>query len=162
MREETLSYLSNDLICLYQVVSKVSEVIYNKYRINLVKHLTISGLALAIYRSNYLLAGFNLPHTNGRIEKCIRSAYYGGRTEVFIPKGENLVSYDYNSLYPTAMLKPMPVGTPTFSLCKDINKIFGFVKATITTSGGNIPVLPCRVIRNGSSKLIFHNGKWTG
>lgn len=162
MREETLSYLSKDLICLHQVISKVSLIIYNKYSINLFKHVTISGLALAIYRSNYLSSGFKLPNTRGRIEQCIRDAYYGGRTEVFIPIGYNLLSYDYNSLYPSAMLKPMPVGVPIFSLCKDLNQIFGFVKATITTSGNNIPVLPCRVIRQGSSKLIFPNGRWTG
>jgi len=60
------------------------------------------------------------------------------------------------------MLKPMPIGQPTFSLCKDLSKIFGFVKATITTTGDNIPVLPCRIMRNNTSKLVFPNRTWTG
>lgn len=162
MRKETLSYLGKDIISLHQVVSKMSDVIFKKYNINLVKYLTISGLALAIYRSNYLLPVFNIPHTKGIIEKCIRSAYYGGRTEVLKPTGKNLLYFDFNSLYPTAMLKPMPVGKPVFSFIKDIYKIFGFVKATITSSDGNIPVLPCRVFIGNSLKLIFPNGKWTG
>lgn len=32
-----------------------------------------------------------------------------------------------NSQYPRAMLNDMPVGNPTLSLEKDLNKIFGFV-----------------------------------
>jgi hypothetical protein len=112
---------------------------------------------MAIYRSKYLEPQFKLAHTTGSVEKAIRSAYNGGRTETFIPYGENLVSYDYNSLYPTAMLKPMPVGQPIFSLRKDLSKIFGYVQATITTTGENIRVLPCIIIHSNTSKLVFPN-----
>jgi len=158
MEDETLKYLDKDLICLFQVVNKMSNVIFRKYRINITKYTTISGLAMAIYRSNFLKIEHKLAHTTGSVENAIRSAYFGGRTEVFVPMGDNLVSYDYNSLYPTAMLQPMPVGQPTFSICKDLNKIFGFVKAKITTPGISIPVLPCRIKIKGEEKLIFPIG----
>lgn len=158
MRKETLSYLDKDLICLSQIVSKMSDIIYRKYRVNITNCVTISGLALAIYRSNFLKTEHNLAHSSGSLELAIRSAYFGGRTEVFIPIGNDLSSFDFNSLYPTAMLQPMPVGQPTFSLCKDLNKIFGFVKAKITSPSINIPVLPCRINIKGEEKLIFPVG----
>lgn len=103
-----------------------------------------------------------LPKLKGAVEKAVRSAYFGGRNEIFIPILNNLLSYDYNSLYPSAMLMPMPVGIPIHSMCKDLNKIFGFVRAKIIAPGINIPVLPCRVNVNGVEKLIFPIGEWTG
>ncbi|OTA50165.1 hypothetical protein K449DRAFT_427466 [Hypoxylon sp. EC38] len=69
----------------------------------------------------------------GSLEVAIRSAYYGGRCEVFKPYGNNLNAYDFNSLYPYAMLQDLPVGQPTYSLIKDLSKIFGYVKVKITS-----------------------------
>lgn len=137
----------------------MSDIIFKRYRVNITKYNTISGLSMAIYRSNYLKPEFKIPNTSGDVEKAIRSAYFGGRTEVFTPLAENIVSYDFNSLFPTAMLKPMPAGQPIYSLCKDLSQIFGFVKAKITTTDDNIPVLPARVNINGTEKLVFANGK---
>lgn len=51
--------------------------------------------------------------------------------EVIIPYGENLYYYDANSLYPTAMLKPFNVGQPVHSLNKNLNELFGYVKAQV-------------------------------
>jgi len=162
MQEETLKYLEWDLISLYQIVCNMNDILFKKYRINITKYATISGLAMGIYRSNYLKPEYKLANTKGPLEIAIRSAYYGGRTEVFKPFGFNLYSYDYNSLYPTAMLKPMPVGQPIFSLNKDLNKIFGFVKVKVTTPAINIPILPCKINFEGEEKLIFPIGSWIG
>lgn len=162
LKDETLSYLTRDVICLHQIILKMSDIIFKRYRVNITKYNTISGLSMGIYRSNYLKPEFKIPNTSGDVEKAIRSAYFGGRTEVFTPLAENIVSYDFNSLFPTAMLKPMPAGQPIYSLCKDLSQIFGFVKAKITTTDDNIPVLPARVNINGTEKLVFANGKWTG
>jgi len=136
----------------------MSDIIFKRYRVNITRYNTISGLSMGIYRTNYLQPQFKIPNTTGDVEKAIRSAYYGGRTEVFTPFVENLQSYDYNSLYPSAMLKPMPGGEPIYSILKDLSKIFGFVKARITTTNDKIPVLPARVNINGTEKLIFPNG----
>src|SRR5699024_5368022 len=99
-----------DLISLHQVVCNMGDLIFKRYRVNITKYNTISGLSIGIYRTNYLQPHFKIPITTGDVEKAIRSAFYGGRTEVFIPFAENIKSYDYNSLYPSAMLKPMPGG----------------------------------------------------
>lgn len=145
MRYETLSYLNKDLISLHQIITKMSDEIFNKYQINITNHSTLSGLALAIYRSNFMPADSKIVRVKGRVEKAIRSAYYGGAVDVYRPQGENLYYYDANSLYPAAMLQPMPVGEPTYSTNKNLNEIFGFVRATVTSPNLYNPTLPCKV-----------------
>ena len=39
----------------------------------------------------------------------MRRGYYGGATDYYHLQGENLYYYDVNSLYPYAMLNPMPL-----------------------------------------------------
>lgn len=99
----------------------------------------VNSYGLAILRSNFIKDSNTLTQTKGDIENAIISAYYGGRSEVFKPIGYNLFAYDYNSLYPSAMLKDMPVGNPIFSLTKDLSKIFGFVKVKVTTPDNIYP-----------------------
>jgi len=163
LKDETLNYLSKDLISLYQILKKMDEIIFSNYRINITSHVTISSLAIRILRSNFLNSSNILPKSKGELEQAIRSSYYGGRCEVFRPFGYYLRAYDFNSLYPYAMLQDMPIGQPTFSLIKDLSKIFGFVKVKVTTPDNlYIPILPCRVENEGSYKLIFPLGCWTG
>ena len=100
-----------------------------------------------------------ISRAKGELEKCIREAYYGGAVDVYIPYCENAFYYDANSLYPEAMLRPMPVGIPIHSLNKNLNEIFGYVKATITTPDKNyIPILPVKIKGVDGNRLIFPNG----
>ena len=165
LRCETLNYLSKDLISLYQILVKMDNIIYSNYRINITSHITIASLAIKILRSNFLKSSRLLPKSKGEIEFAIRSSYYGGRCEVFKPFGHFLMAYDFNSLYPYAMLQDMPVGQPTFSLTQDLSKIFGFIKVKVTSPDNlYVPVLPCKVKNPDgvSHKLIFPLGSWTG
>jgi len=61
----------------------------------------------------------------------IRRGYFGGHTDVYKPKGENLYYYDVNSLYPYVMkIYPMPIGKPTWKANlqgKNIDDLFGYV-----------------------------------
>jgi hypothetical protein len=163
LKSETFSYLEKDLISLYQIVSKMSLDIYSKYRLNITSFATLSGLALAIYRANFLPNDAKIVKFKGVAEKAIRAAYYGGAVDVIKPYGENLYYYDANSLYPAGMLKDMPVGLPTYSTEKNLDNIFGFVRATVTSPGLKIPTLPCKIkTKSGETLLIFPNGTWTG
>ena len=159
MKDETLKYLSKDIICLYQILEKMDNIIFSNYRLNITSYITISSLSLAIFRRspNFLKDNDLLPKSKGSLEKAIRSAYYGGRCEVFKPYGYNLNAYDFNSLYPYAMLQDLPVGQPTYSLNKDLSKIFGFVKVKVTSPDNiNIPVLPCGIkSKDEDFKLCF-------
>ena len=151
---------------------------FNDYRVNITKVKTASSLALLVYRSCFLAVQvqerdlfsildkkvprltykYFIPILKGKVEEACRAAYYGGRNEIFTPIMNNVKCYDYNSLYPTAMLMPMPIGIPNYSLNKNINEIFGFVKAKVTAPSIRIPVLPCRVKLNGTTKLCFPIG----
>lgn len=104
LKGETLKYLEKDLISLYQVVEKMSDIVFSNYRVNITDVITISYLAIGIYRSNFMSRAVELNYSTGAMENAIRSAYFGGRTEVFKPKGDNLFYYDYNGLYSSAML----------------------------------------------------------
>jgi hypothetical protein len=94
----------------------------------------------------------------------IRSSYFGGRVEVFKRAAENLHYYDFNSSYPYAMTKPMPVGKPV-EWQGEIPKQFltdeyvGFVEAKVDLPlDMNIPPLPVR----HEGKLMFPVGKLFG
>lgn len=83
--------------------------------------------------------------------------------EVIIPYGENLYYYDANSLYPTAMLKPFNVGQPVHSLNKNLNELFGYVKAQVTTPPNlQVPILPYKMKTNDGHRLIHPWGTWQG
>lgn len=164
MKSETLNYLTKDLISLYQVILEMDKIIFNNYRINITNKPTIASLSMAILRSNFMNKTSHFPKTNGSVENAVRSAYFGGRNELFRPVEYGVYGYDFNSLYPTAMLEDLPVGNAVFSLTKDINKIFGFIKVKVTSPDNiKIPVLPVKLpTKSGDVKLVFPCGSWTG
>lgn len=78
----------------------------------------------------------------------IHNAYFGGITEVYIPKGENLKYYYVNSLYPFASYSTMP-GLPcefVYYINKTINlddSLFGFFYCKIKSyDNGYLELLP--------------------
>jgi hypothetical protein len=161
MQSETLKYLTKDIVSLYQIISKMDEIVYKNYRINILNKPTIASLAMSVLRSNFLSVTARLPKTKGRLDIAVRSAYFGGRNEVFKPVEYGLYAYDFNSLYPSVMLEDLPVGDAVFSLIKDINKIFGFTKVKVTSPDNiKIPVLPVKVATSigGGLKLVFPCG----
>jgi hypothetical protein len=119
---------------LLEAVLKFRNSIHNKYNLNITKFKTLPGLALSVYTSKYmpnnLKSQFRM--IKGGLENKIRESYFGGNVGVYINKVSNGYYYDMNSQYPKAMLNDMPIGNPTLSLEKDLNKIFGFVYGEIT------------------------------
>jgi hypothetical protein len=87
------------------------------------------------------------------LEKKLRDAYYGGRTELFKPQSENGFVFDVNSLYPFVLMNFMPYGSPVYNnkenkhwTIKEFESFFGFLKIIfITPPNYNLlPVLPRR------------------
>lgn len=112
--------------------------------LNITDHVSISSLALKNFIVNHL--NHNIPIVKGRVHDDIRESYYGGRVDVFKPRGSNLFYYDVNSLYPFAMMNDMPIGNPVFTTEKDLDKLFGFAHAKITAPTDlAIPILPVRI-----------------
>ena len=163
LKNETIIYLKRDLYSLLEILVKFQEHLWFDHNIEMTESLTISSLAITKYLK-YYLRNNKIPLINSNnVFQFIYSSYYGGITEVYKPKGDNLNYLDVNSLYPFASLSLMP-GLE----CKwiesfnseglDINKLFGIFYAEVITSYLYIGLLPIKT----KSGLIFPNGKFSG
>lgn len=157
LKPEWSPYLLDDCRSLYESVTKFEHYIISHFSVNLKDNITLAQLALCVWRSNY--QEDTLPCYRA-IEDDIREAYFGGRTEIFKSRGQNLKYYDVTSEYPKVMRdRYMPIGKPV----KDANMTiddFGVCKVTVKAPGDiDIPLLP---YKNKEGKLLFPRGKWTG
>lgn len=90
---------------------KAQEIYWKKFNIDIEEPMTLSSLAMKIFRQLfYDEKRFPIYVPNRNEDTFIRRGYYGGHADVYVPYGENLHYYDVNSLYPHVMKKyPMPV-----------------------------------------------------
>jgi DNA polymerase type B, organellar and viral len=158
LREETIKYCKNDSILLYKILIEFNKIIYGKYRVDAFKHPTISSLAFAIYRTNFLKP-LRVPIINGEMYDDIKVSYTGGSVDVYKSFGNNVKCYDVNSLYPYVMLEQdMPVGNPIQfegDISKFIKDPFGFFEVEVNAPLNlNIPILQIRTKMNGIFKTI--------
>ena len=105
-------------------------------------------MAFSIFLSNFYSINKNpIKIIKGDVEKNIREAYYGGIVSVFEHEIKNGFYYDKNSHYPHSMKNPMPIGVPVYTDNKNLDELFGFVKAKVVTPSASIlknPILPVR------------------
>ena len=120
--------------------------------------------ALKIFRLKFLDKA--IPILNGMTDMFIRSSYYGGAVDYYKCYGENLHYYDVNSLYPYAMLKPMPlnlIASYNSEECNNINlsDFYGFlsvdIECPVIDGTVKLPFLPVKY----RGKTIFPRGIWT-
>ena len=147
-RDESLKYLINDVESLREVLLKFANEIYELYDVNITKYKTLPSMALAIFLSNFYSRNKNpIKIIKGDVERNIREAYYGGIVSVFEHEIKNGFYYDKNSHYPHSMKNPMPIGEPVYTDNKNLDELFGFVKAKVVTPSASIlknPILPVR------------------
>ena len=153
-------YLKRDLQILEKLVETLIH-IHQKYDLKILP--TVSALAFNIWRKHFIPENTTIylkrPKTVRAIE---RSAYYGGRVEVFrdyLKKGYYL---DFTSLYPSVMRNGI---FPTKFLgtlenigeneLKKLMKKYHVIAELYTIENSFIPLLPIKM--NG--KLIFPNGR---
>jgi hypothetical protein len=165
LRDECLKYLRLDLVSLMQILKVFTKLIKDEYKLDVGRSVSISGLALRIYRSCYYKEDMNIKIIKGNVYTDIKRAFIGGKTEVYERKGKNLYYYDVNSLYPFSMLKDMPVGDTTLRYFKIpvegriLNNKFGFAQVQIKAPKGiNRPILPLKA--NG--RIYNPLGSWSG
>lgn len=166
-RDETHKYLESDLYSLYQVIRKANKQVFLDYDVNMTDNLTISGLALKIFRSKYYNNDIPLVNKTS-MYRDIKEAYYGAITEVYKPYGEKLYYYDVNSLYPYVALQDMPgincskenfINTCDTEIDKSIKNLFGFYYCSVESPKDNyLGLLPFR----SEGGLIFPLGTWKG
>ena len=160
-----LDYMKQDILLLGGVMQKAQELYWNSYKVDIESALTISSLALTIFRTSYYDPKTWPIHIPSRNEDAfIRRGYYGGHAEVYIPHGKNLHYYDVNSLYPYVMKTyPMPGGNPVWHRSlegKDLESMFGFIEAYVVCPKTiKRPFLPYRDEKN---TLLFPAGEFIG
>ena len=159
--EEFKEYSLQDSNCLYECIYKLQEIYLNDYNVDITTILSTSTLSMKIFRSKFLKV--NIPILKRIDDSFIREAYFGGATDYYRMKAENIYYYDVNSLYPFAMLKPMPFELirkiKIFENNFNLNTFFGYLKVEVTCPKDiKTPLLPCKY--NG--KTIFPTGSLCG
>ena len=161
-------YLLNDLVSLYQVITKFKIEIYDRYKVHVSDCKTITSISMEIYKTNfYDSITTPIPWiSNKSVHDDIRGSYYGGITEVYIPKNDRelLYYYDVNSLYPYAALNDMPGLECEF--VPNINvkflentELYGFYYSKVRSNDGYYGLLP---LRNEDNSILMPNGEWYG
>ena len=165
MKDRLLDYMKQDIRLLGGVMLKAQEINWKLFNVDIESKITLSSLALSIFRMKYY-DDSNWPiHIPNRNEDLfIRRAYYGGHTDTYIPYGEDLYYYDVNSLYPFVMKEfAMPGGKPVWHnnlVNKDLDSLFGFIEAYVECPETiKRPFLP---YRDENNTLIFPTGKFIG
>ena len=159
--QEFISYGMQDSIALYNALVKAQELYHSKYQVDITTIVSLPSLALKIFRMKFL--NKLIPILNGMTDRFIRGSYYGGAVDYCKAYGENLHYYDVNSLYPYAMLKPMPLNlirSIDGEQCNtiDINEFYGFLEVDVECPDFiKKPVLPLKY----KGKTIYPRGKWT-
>ena len=159
--DEFITYGMQDSIALYNALVKAQELYHSKYQVDITTIVSLPALALKIFRMKFL--NKLIPILNGMTDRFIRGSYYGGAVDYYKAYGENLHYYDVNSLYPYAMLKPMPLNlirSIDGEQCNtiDINEFYGFLEVDVECPDFiKKPVLPLKY----KGKTIYPRGKWT-
>lgn len=165
MKKSLLAYMKQDILLLGGVMQKAQEIYWKLYKVDIESKITLSSLALSIFRMKYYDPSnwpIHIPNKNE--DSFIRRAYYGGHTDTYKPYGEDLYYYDVNSLYPFVMKEfPMPGGVPVWHGNldgKDLDSIFGFIEAYVVCPKTiKKPFLP---YRDKNNTLIFPTGEFVG
>lgn len=104
--EEFKEYSLQDSIALYQALEKAQQIYVENYGVDICTIFSTSSLSLKIFRLKFLKE--DIPVIRGNTDSFIRKSYFGGHTDYYKGYMKNGHYYDVNSLYPFAMLKPMP------------------------------------------------------
>lgn len=191
-----LRYLGYDVISLYELMKKLMEVSGLSLD-EMVGRISTASLSRYIFKNGFKGKEFRTPgerktdyeimtqfkawgskkslKSNPKVsyievENIIRKGYYGGRTEVFIPRliESPAFHYDVNSLYPSVMIDNLyPVGAPDYYTGNMVKTMWtmwtsdhagmGFITARVFIPQQHIPPLPAKM-----GKLVFPTGEIMG
>ena len=177
MKLESLKYLRNDISTLYIIINEFSKFVYINFNVQLTDALTITRLALNVFKKKYY-KNKEIPSTIVMaivmvmimINKLflfnfIKEGYYGGITEVYKPYGKDLLYLDINSLYHHSALNYLPGNICVYlenlsedGVGLDLDSLFGFFYAKVKTNNQYLGLLPLRI----KDKLISPNGEFEG
>lgn len=154
--EEVRNYLKHDVMGLYEVLVRFFELTGLRK-----PPLTAGSLSLQCLQKEVKIQKV-FPKLPKELDEFCRSAYYGGRVELFEKKASNAYYYDVNSMYPFCMYAfPYPTGrwiTARGRVCEVLYRkdLLGIVFAYVYVPESKIGLLPLRV----AQKVIFPTGGW--
>lgn len=116
---------------------------------------TLPAHTMKVWRAFYQDRAIPIPHRD--VEDDCRRCYFGGRTEVFRYDEADVRKYDVNSLYPRAMIEPVPVEYIARSReLPDDDRRIGFYHAEVEyPEDVYVPCLPYKM-----EKLFFPVGRF--
>jgi DNA polymerase family B len=164
LKLEAIKYCKIDCVSLYQIIYNFNNMIFKLFSLNIHRYPTLSSLAFAIFRSNFMEKE-NIPQLSGKIASDIREGYTGGSVDMYIPQGIGVKGYDVNSLYPSQMQSQvMPVGNISY-FEGDISltnlDLFGFFYCKITAPDDiKHPILQTHVKINNGLRTMAPIGTW--
>lgn len=145
-------YLAYDVISLFEVCQSFQKLLNIQYF-----PATIASLSMYLFRRDFMKANQNLFKPRKAVDDYISNAYTGGRVEVFqASEFEKVDVYDINSLYPSVMLQPMPIGLPKKAYSFHKNKI-GVYHIKFNQYDRNIPAVLWR--KTGMSLEFVYEGE---
>lgn len=188
--DEATKYCSYDSVCLFEILVRFNELIFNNFKFNIHDAITLPSLAMKIFKSSYMPKD-TIYQILGRVEADIREAYTGGAVDVYIPHNKHyelhnttfnniynygsekssgskkLIHLDVNSLYPYVMkTQPVPTGKPIAfegNVLEVNNDAYGFFYCKITTPKYlEHPILQRRVKTKDGIRTIAGLGSWEG
>ena len=145
-----------------EISMKFIKFIYGVFhKLGATPQLTIASSAMSLWKNRFLDKTYTRHFINQLMDEF--KAYYGGRCEVF-KRGEirNYKYYDYNSLYPSCMIKEYPepntLKVKYGSSLEFIESYEGISKVDMECPNMYIPLLPYRT----DDKLLFPVGNFSG
>jgi DNA polymerase type B, organellar and viral len=158
--QEFIKYSLQDAKALYEALFYAQIIYFTKFQVDIESIYSTATLSLKIYRTKFQEDPIFILPSN--IDNFIRNSYYGGGTDVYKAYGKNLHYYDVNSLYPYAMLNPMPYNLIKIHNNMDnikLENFFGFIEVEVLCpTNMERPVLPFHL----KGKTIYPVGTWKG
>ncbi len=155
-------YSLQDAKALYNSLYLAQLYYFNSFKVDIESVYSTATLSLKIFRTTFQDKPIFILPSN--IDTFIRNAYYGGGTDVYQAYAENAFYYDVNSLYPFAMLNPMPYDILNNGKLIDLSNrtldnFFGFALVKVVCPLDMLrPVLPV----HHEGKTIYPVGTWEG
>jgi hypothetical protein len=158
--EEFKEYSLQDSISLYNALMNAQKLYMDNYQIDICNTVSTASLAFKIFRTHHLTK--EIPLLTPFEETFVRNSYLGGATDYYKALGESVYWYDINSLYPYAMLEPVPykVVTKHNDLSGvNVKDFKGFVYAKVTCPE-NIkhPIVSLKL----ETGTVYPRGSWEG
>lgn len=145
---------------LQESLVKAQNLYFKDYGVDITTIVSIGSLSFKIFRINYLNVNIPIPSKNEAF--FIRNSYFGGAVHLFKQYTKRVYHYDINSLYPFAMLKPMPyklIKIITDFRLFNLDNFFGFLKVEVTI---NKSVKRILLPRKLDDKTIYEPGIFVG